>query len=300
MDRDFGEPKSPETIRTGTGQQLFLVLAELVARSPAPVATTALIYVLRTIGCTTEASRQAIARATDDGLIQAERRGKFAYRSITASGRSLILARAPAYFEEPSARVDSTTRVVALWLTVPERHSGERRRLYAALRALDFGSPSPGLWINLDPTALGAARQLTAEFGLAEQAVGLVGSLGNIGRAPEQILQRAWGLDEVAARYSRFTSTFDALSPRTADEHLVAFLAVMNEWRALRTRQHRLHDQLLTEVVQRASVTLATARARWESSALRRWNELARLADRSALPPWRPSAMSSMSTLWLK
>jgi len=209
---------------------LLTVLGEFVLPRKQPVWTAALTDTLELLGVEHRAARQALARTGADGLIASTKIGRRAQWSLTATGRRLLTDGAERIYTFASETPDWDGEWLILLVSVPETERGLRRRARTRLAWAGFGSPAPGVWVTPRPDLAEEAREVLADLGLNRSVFSFVGAHAGIGHEPE-LVDRAWDLSEIAARYDRFVATFADLEPADDTEALLAQIHLVHEWR---------------------------------------------------------------------
>jgi phenylacetic acid degradation operon negative regulatory protein len=254
---------------------LLTVLGELVLPTGEPVWTASLLHVLTGMGFAEQAARQAISRAANGGWIESQKVGRKVRWSVTGEGTRII--------EEITQRVLSLQNVPERWdgdcvilvISIPHAKESVRKRLYAALGWSGFGCPSPGLWASPHVGRLSEADAVIRELGLEDSTISFIGQTAKVGLTDHQIVERAWDLEHVAARYQELIAKYEILDPLAGDELLFTYLALVHEWRQFPYMDPQLPRDLLPEWVgHRAVDTFTSLRRRWTSAAHDRWREI--------------------------
>jgi phenylacetic acid degradation operon negative regulatory protein len=271
------EPAFTRRQQTGsaTARSLLLTLfGEYVLPQGRPVWTTALLPVLAGLDVEEKAARQALARMAADGWIRSERVGRCVRWGLTDSGRELL--------KEGAQRIYSFGRERDAWdggwlvvlASVPESQRELRHRLRTGLTWSGFGSPAPGVWITPHAARAPEAAKVLAGLGL-RAAASFHGPFAGVGEQ-RTMVEQAWHLGALAEEYERFVAEFEDVSPRTADEILLAQVRLVHEWR----RFPRLDPQLPSELLPphwiglRAAALFEDLHLRWHATAQARWAEL--------------------------
>jgi phenylacetic acid degradation operon negative regulatory protein len=261
--------------RTSARSLLLTLLGEFVLPRPGPVWTQTIVAVLDRLGVEEKAARQALARTAADGWLASERVGRSARWSLTESGRQLLTAGAGRIyaFAERQPDWDGTWFIVNV--SVPESLRGLRHRLRTRLSWAGFGSPEPGMWIAPSAAHEAEARAIIDELGLDAQAMSFTARFAGIGRE-RAMVERAWNLAAVAARYEEFIATFGALRPSGPGEILQAQARLVHEWRRFPFLDPQLPPGLLPPRWSgtRARRLFETRHAEWDQPARHHWNEL--------------------------
>lgn len=261
--------------RTSARSLLLTLLGEFVLPRPGSVWTQTIVGVLDRLGVEEKAARQALARTAADGWLASERVGRSVRWSLTESGRHLLTAGAERIyaFAERQPDWDGTWFIVNV--SVPEALRGLRHRLRTRLSWAGFGSPEPGMWIAPSAAHEAEARAIIDELGLDGQAMSFTARFAGIGRE-RAMVERAWNLAAVTARYEEFIATFGRLQPAGPDEVLQAQARLVHEWRRFPFLDPQLPPGLLPPHWSgtRARRLFETRHAEWDQPARQRWNEL--------------------------
>jgi len=209
---------------------LLTVLGEFVLPRRRPVWTAAVTDTLELLGIEHRAARQALARTGADGLIASAKVGRRAQWTLTATGRRLLSDGAERIYTFASETPDWDGEWLVLLVSVPETERGLRRRARTRLAWAGFGSPAPGVWVTPRPQLADEAREVLADLGLNRSVFSFVGGHAGIGHEPD-LVNRAWDLPEIAARYDRFLDTFADLEPADDTEALLSQIHLVHEWR---------------------------------------------------------------------
>lgn len=198
MARMEGPPLNPRAL-------LFTLYGDYVHPSGAEeVRVQALVRLAEVLGVSSSALRSALSRMTREGwLISLRDGGRPRYR-LSPRGFQLIDEGARRIYSRHRETWDGRWLVVAY--SLPEHRRGERDRLREGLSFLGLGSLGNGLFIS--------PHDLTAEVRAVAERAGVLGEV-TILRArlawpegPQDIVRRAWNLQEVAAGYQRFMVEF--------------------------------------------------------------------------------------------
>jgi phenylacetic acid degradation operon negative regulatory protein len=261
--------------RTSARSLLLTLLGEFVLPRPGAVWTQTIVGVLDRLGVEEKAARQALARTAADGWLASERVGRSVRWSLTEPGRHLLTEGAERIyaFAERQPDWDGTWFIVNV--SVPEALRGLRHRLRTRLSWAGFGSPEPGMWIAPSAAHEAEARAIIDELGLDGQAMSFTARFAGIGRE-RAMVERAWNLAAVAARYEEFTATFGRLRPSGPDEVLQAQARLVHEWRRFPFLDPQLPPGLLPPHWSGTGARrlFETRHAEWDQPARRRWIEL--------------------------
>jgi phenylacetic acid degradation operon negative regulatory protein len=271
---------------------LLTVLGEHVYPSESWTWTASLLYVLHGMGVEERTARQALARCAAAGWIEGDRHGRDARWALTDRGRALVGESIQRVYSlaEPSPRWDG--RWLVLLVSVPRQRRSARRRLYSALSWAGFGNPTPGVWLTPHLERAGEARAIVADLGLWESALSFVGASAAIGLQDDEIVRRAWDLDDVAARYRALLDRWQRARPTAGDPVLFAQVELTCALGRLPFLDPQLPEELLPRWIgRRAHALFAGRRTAWFPAAHARWREV--VAHTTPAPRSRPSSRSS-------
>jgi len=209
---------------------LLTVLGEFVLPRSEPVWTNALTDALELVGVEHRAARQALARTGGDGLIASFKVGRRAQWGLTEAGRRLLTDGAERIYSFASETPDWIGTWLVLLVSVPESERDLRRRARTRLSWAGFGTPAPGVWVTPRPELADEARTALDALGLSRSVFSFVGGHAGIGNERE-LVDRAWNMPEIGARYERFLTEFGGLEPANDTDALVAQIRLVHEWR---------------------------------------------------------------------
>jgi phenylacetic acid degradation operon negative regulatory protein len=260
----------------GTARSLLLtVLGELVAPAQEPIWTLSLLYVLTGLGVSEQTARQTLSRVSNAGWLASERVG----REVCWSATPLLVE----ILDDISRRVESINVPEEHWdgngiflnVIIPQEKKVLRKRLYNALSWAGFGNPMPGLWANPHVDRFDEVKAIIDELGLRDTTILSIGRLADCGLTAQEIIERSWNLDEVAAQYGQLLKTYQDMDPRPGDDVLLSYLSLVHEWRKFPSIDPQLPRDVLPDWIGRtASNTFVTLRARWEPGMRDRWTEV--------------------------
>lgn len=254
---------------------LLTVLGEFVLPRSAPVWTAALTDTLALLGIEHRAARQALARTGGDGLISSTKVGRRAQWSLTPGGRRLLTDGAERIYGFAGETPEWDGEWLVLLVSVPEAERGLRRQARTRLAWAGFGSPAPGVWVTPRPSLANEARDVLAELDLTRSVFSFAGGHAGIGSEAE-LVNRAWDLPEIAARYDRFVATFADLEPADDTEALLFQIHLVHEWRRFPFLDPQLPTALLPDDWAGRSATRVfhDRHEAWRAGAEARWDQL--------------------------
>jgi phenylacetic acid degradation operon negative regulatory protein len=262
----------------GSGRSLLLtVLGTLVLPEIDSVWTASLLYVMTKLGLEEATARQSIARAVEAELLISEKRGRTVRLTVSRTGRKEIaeIAERAASLINPTRQWDGRCLICAV--TIPQRLRTVRKRLYSGLHWQGFGNPAPGLWASPHADRVEELRQLIDELGLADSTITFIGGTLGVGLTDAEIVERAWNLGEIAARYEKLIETFTGLDPEPGDDVLLAYVSLVDQYRQFPALDPQLPVDLMPDWIgRRATAMFLDRRNAWEEAAHARWREVVR------------------------
>jgi phenylacetic acid degradation operon negative regulatory protein len=255
------------------GSAVLIVFGELAPA--AAVSTATLVDALTTVGHEPHAARQALVRGRRAGWLEVDHGARTARWSLSEEGRRVVddgIRRVEALATEST---EWDRRWLVLLVSVPQPLRSVRPRLYRALCWAGFGSPAPGVWVSPRPDHEAAAGRAVDRLGLGATTMSFVGSAAGVGLSDEEIVERAWSLDEVDRRYGALVADFAARSPADGPAALRDLLALDQELQALPAVDPQLPASLTGPRSARESAAeLLAVRQAWRSPALAYWRAL--------------------------
>jgi phenylacetic acid degradation operon negative regulatory protein len=280
---DADQLATPERrVNASARSTLFSVLGEFVYADGRPVWTSSLLYVLRGAGFSEEAARQAIARGAAAGWMTGERQGRETRWGLTPATKRMFDLGAERVFAFSAEPEPWDGHWLILVISIPHTHRGVRKRLYSSLHWAGLGNPAPGLWLTPHADRADEVQRVIVELELAEFAVSAIGETGQIGLSVNEIVQRAWALESVAASYQELLDRFGGYSPPEGDPVLFALIELTDAIRRLPFMDPQLPEELSPDWIGRqATIRLRELRASWYDAAHARWREIVENGVRS-------------------
>ena len=254
---------------------LLTVLGELVWQSDNPAKTSSLIYVMKQLGFGEATSRQAILRGADAGWLQSQKHG-----------REVSWTLAPALeqvFEEGSRRVAELSNPVLDWnhkwlvlfITIPQSHRSQRKRLYRDLTWAGFGNPTSGVWLSPHTERREQVRQIIERLDLVQFVMSFTGETDTVGMSDAEIIRQGWELESLAEDYAKVYREFRDPQPQTENERLVTTLRASGQLQRFPFADPQLPSALLPDWIGREVAThIQNLRTKWASAIRERWAEI--------------------------
>lgn len=211
--------------------------------------SAAIVDLLGEFGGNENASRQAVRRLTQRGLLAQEKIGRSTFYGIPAdivSKQRLRLTRAMTFGQNYS---DWDGRWTLVTFSVPEPQREVRRYLRNGLKALGFGDLQDGVWISpRDHRA--EATNLLDELGVADGHV--MRTTWELRSGDLEAIHRAFKLDELRTQYDEFIAEYsDYLAAVESGlenrEALIRRTKLSSDWLSFRIIDPELPMSLLPE-----------------------------------------------------
>jgi phenylacetic acid degradation operon negative regulatory protein len=207
---------------------LLTILGEYVLPRGEAVWQETLVDALVSVGHTSQAARQALARSVRGGWLSTSRVGRRARVSLSPGAASLLATGASRIYSFGSPW-DWDGRWLVLILRVPESRREVRHLLRTRLAWAGLGSMGGGVWLT---PHVGREAELQAAVCSAPAALAtsFIGSLGMLGQASE-VAAAAWDLDEVRSQYEAFIEDFASIRPSSGEAFFRMQTLLVHAWR---------------------------------------------------------------------
>jgi phenylacetic acid degradation operon negative regulatory protein len=223
---------------------LLTVLGELALPHDGAMWTATIVDALGLLGVGEGNARQAATRLKDQGLLDVERHGRRARWGLTEEGRHLLSVGTQRIYRFAAGADEWNGSWVVVLTAVPEDQRSKRHQLRSTLAFAGFGFIGPGTAVSPHPDREGLAIELLRELGLTDSAIVLRARAGDL-VDDEEILRRAWDLDDLAARYRSFLATFEQRRPQSPNARFAALVELVHTWRRFPFDDPELPDRLL-------------------------------------------------------
>jgi phenylacetic acid degradation operon negative regulatory protein len=254
---------------------LLTVLGEFALPRPEPVWTATVLDALGHLGVEHRAARQALARASAEGLLDPQRHGRRAAWVLTQRGASLLADGTTRIYQFMRESHEWDGRWLVLTVSIPESQRKLRHRLRTQLTWLGLGSPTSGLWVSPDTGKADDVRRVVDELGLNEQSLAWEGPTAGIGEV-ERLVDAAWDLGDVEKRYLGFLEAFGDRRASSASEAFAYQVELVQEWRRFPFLDPDLPRELLDHdwPGSRAAALFHDRHAQWHRQAQQQWDRL--------------------------
>jgi phenylacetic acid degradation operon negative regulatory protein len=254
---------------------LLTLLGEHVYPGKQATWTASLLYVLRGLGVEEQSARQAIARCAAAGWIEGERRGRDACWRLTPRGRVLVGESIERVYSLNEKRGPWDGRWLVLLVSIPHQQRAARKHLYSALSWAGFGNPTPGVWLTPHTERADEAREVVSDLGLARSTLSFVGNSASIGLSDDEIVRRAWDLDDIAARYQALLDRYTDARPAAGDDVLFMQIELTCALGRLPFFDPQLPEELLPGWIGREALSrLTDRRTSWFQAGHERWKRV--------------------------
>ena len=193
---------------------LLTILGEYVLPRGDAVWQETLVRALVSVGYSSDAARQALARSVRSGWLVSSRVGRRSRVGLSVRTADLLASGAARIYSFGSEWVWDG-RWLVLVLRVPEERREVRHQLRTRLAWAGLGSMGGGVWLTPHVSREAELRDAISEAPSAV-ATSFVAELGSMG-TPAAVAAAAWDLDQVRSAYEAFISDFEAIRP-TSDE----------------------------------------------------------------------------------
>ncbi|HKO26246.1 MAG TPA: PaaX family transcriptional regulator C-terminal domain-containing protein [Solirubrobacteraceae bacterium] len=207
---------------------LLTILGEYVLPRGEPVWQETLVGALVSVGHSSQAARQALARSVRGGWLETSRVGRRARVSLSSRTCELLATGASRIYSFGSPwHWDG--RWLVLILRVPESRREVRHQLRTQLAWAGLGSMGGGVWLT-PHVSREAELQDVVRSAPAAEATLFVASLGALGRGAD-VAAAAWNLESVRSQYEAFIEDFAAVRPSSGEAFFRMQTLLVHAWR---------------------------------------------------------------------
>jgi phenylacetic acid degradation operon negative regulatory protein len=234
--------------RTGASAKALLltIVGEFTARHGASLWTSSVVEALATLDINERNARQSVARLADEGLLQSERHGRRTRWHLTPAGQRLLSVGTARIYGFGAVEDAWDGQWLVVLASVPEEQRAKRHHMRSQLAFAGFGFIAPGIAISPHIDRELGANALLAELDLPESAAVFIGRTGTM-LPDRELIQRAWDLDALAARYVEFIADFDHRLPNTGAACFRSLVELVHEWRRFPFGDPEIPDVLLPD-----------------------------------------------------
>ncbi len=260
---------------TASARSLLLtVLGEFVYPRGSHFWTSTLLNALGTLHIEEKSARQAISRASSEGLIDSARSGRRVRWSLTPAGEELLRGGSARIYSFLANEHEWDGQWLLVSVAVPESQRKLRHRLRTQLTWLGMGSPSPGLWVIPAAEKADEVSTVLASLGLRKSAFVWSGTWLDIGER-EDLIAAAWDLDAVAEKYAEFLHAFEPTDGLPPADAFAAQVHLVQAWRRFPFLDPDLPASLLPSNWngQEAADIFRSCHATWHEAAQTAWDQ---------------------------
>jgi phenylacetic acid degradation operon negative regulatory protein len=207
---------------------LLTILGEYVLPRGEAVWQETLVRALVSVGYSSDAARQALARSVRGGWLETSRHGRRS-RTELSSRTTELLATGASRIYSFGSEWTWDGRWLVLVLRVPEERREVRHQLRTRLAWAGFGSMGGGVWLTPHVSREGELRDAVSDAPAA-LATSFVASLGVLGRASD-VVAAAWDLDRVRSQYDAFIEDFSSVRPSSGEACFRLQTLLVHAWR---------------------------------------------------------------------
>jgi phenylacetic acid degradation operon negative regulatory protein len=258
---------------------LLTMFGEFVRPHGGGVWTSTIVDALALLDVNERNARQAVARLNEQHIVDPERHGRRTRWHLTEFGFRLLTDGAKRIYEFGDDRKEWDSHWLVVLSSVPEEQRAKRHQLRSQLAFAGFGFIGSGIAVSPHTDREPIANSILAGLELDGSAIVLLAEAGSF-VAAEEIIRRAWDLDELAGRYAAFVEEFARRQPRGPEGRFVALVELVHAWRRFPFGDPEIPDRLLPArwPGRRAKQLFDDRRAAWSESA-NEWFENAEAAQ---------------------
>ena len=263
---------------------LLTLLGEFVLPDEGGAWTSAVLAAFERMGVAEKATRQALMRTSNAGLLRADKVGRRTRWLLTPSATRVLTEGARriysfgASFEGTGFEGTGQSwdgQWVLVQVRIPETDRRARHVVRTRLAWAGFGSLGPGLWISPHVAREQEATRVLRDAGVAEGAHVFVARRTGLSDTREMVAA-AWDLPEIEAEYERFVAEFRG--PGVPSDVLLRQLELVHAWRRFPALDPALPSELLPPrwTGTKAAELFLDQHKRWADDARREWQRLNR------------------------
>jgi phenylacetic acid degradation operon negative regulatory protein len=222
---------------------LLILLGDYTLDRDGAAWTQTIIEALALTGFEPKATRKALTRTAEAGLLTAHRDGRRTRWHLTPAGHDYLTAAKHRLFA-PGPETDWNGGWLILFASVPEHHRNLRHRLRTALGWAGFGSLGSGTWISPHPSHATEARQVLESLGDPVHGTLMHARLDDPGEG-HRLVAQAWDIPDLDAQYHAFLNHFRTIRPHSPGDALAHLTHLLYQWRRLLLADPGLPPSLL-------------------------------------------------------
>lgn len=194
---------------------LLTMLGEFVRPGGGSLWTSTVVAGLGSADITERNARQAVARLGEQGIVAPDRRGRRTRWHLTEHGDRLLAEGTERIYSFGRRAEEWDGRWLVVLCSLPERERNLRRRFRTQLTFEGFGFVSPSIAVSAHRDRESRLDDRLVELGLDGSALTFTATTGAL-TDDGMVLEHAWDLDDLIARYGAFVDEFGQLEPDPA------------------------------------------------------------------------------------
>jgi phenylacetic acid degradation operon negative regulatory protein len=208
---------------------LLTIIGELTAPHGGALWTSTALAALDLCDVNERNARQGLARLAEQGVLDAERRGRRTRWHITDAGKQLLTTGTERIYGFGDADAAWDEHWLVVLASVPEDQRAKRHQLKSRLEFAGLGFIGQGVAITPHVDREAEVNGVLVDLDL-DDAVVFIARSGSL--VPDrELIGRGWDLDALADRYLAFIHEFDARQPRSDSGRFVSLVDLVHEWR---------------------------------------------------------------------
>lgn len=254
---------------------LLTILGEFSLQQQKATWTSAFVKSLAVLGVDEKTSRQTLARTASRGILEPEKVGRRTRWHLTPKAVSLLKEGKERIYTFHTNKRSWNSKWVIIVVAIPEAKRDSRYNMKIMLGWAGFAPLSPGVWICPWVDRQDEAVKVLADLGLSEVSRIFIGEL-SVNDDTSKLVSDAWDLPSVEDAYESFQSCHENIKPTTDEEHFVALIRMINEWRRLPLKDPDLPPELLPPnwSGDKASELFHKLHEEWKPKSLAWWQDL--------------------------
>jgi phenylacetic acid degradation operon negative regulatory protein len=247
---------------------LLTLLGEFALPHDGAVWTATIVDALALLDIGERNARQAVARLSDQQIVEPERHGRRTRWHLTDWGHKLLSAGSDRIYQFGAIGPSWDSRWLVVLTSIPEDQRAKRHQLRSQLEFAGFGFIAPGIAVSPHVDREGIATSILDDLDLQGGAIVFLAQTGSF-VPDDEIIRRAWDLDALAGRYAEFVRDFEKRQPRSLPARFTSLLELVHAWRRFPFGDPEIPDSLLPSgwPGRRAKQLFDARHAAWTESA---------------------------------
>lgn len=231
--------------RGGAKALMLTVLGEFVLPAGGQAWTSSLVAAADALGIGEKNARQALARISDQGLIEGERHGRSVRWALTSSGRTLLETGTERIYTFGRSEVPWDGHWLTAHCPVAESRRAERNQLRTELGFLGFGELSASLVVSPHTEREAGLRDILSRLDLLADST-ILRATSTHTSEDHQLVAKAWDLDQLTSSYRDFVAGYRRVENcGSAPSTFGTLVELVHDWRRFPFTDPELPTQLL-------------------------------------------------------